>query len=291
MVQDDKAYREALQEESLRLIPGTSRKAKLARKAWRNEQRAQQGFRPESKLSRGGLAGIWDRNKNVITPIAAGLAGALSGGLLAPIAVGGLARGLDTGKRGIGFDAGNAARGALEGAVAGSVGKFAGGVLQPTPVQFAASIPGAPANISAGSLGATPGIAAPASGGGFSIGGALGKAKDWLTADSGRNALGLLSGAYGVYQQAQGQEMMRDAARRDAARWAEGAPLREQGRTGMLNPIPADTSTLEALAGRGNPFARRQNVPGAGTLAGNASEERPGLQTRPMPATAMRRVR
>ncbi len=298
MEQDDKAYREALQEESLRLIPGTSRKARLARKAWRNEQRAELGFRPESKLPRGGLAGFVDRNKKVITPIAAGLAGLATGGLLAPVAVGALSRGLDTGKRGIGFDVGNAARGALEGAVAGSVGKFAGGMLQPTPAQFAASIPGAPANISAGgSLGATPGIAAPASGGGFSVGGALNKAKDWLTADGGKNALNLASTAYNVYNQAQGAGMMRDAAKRDAARWAEGAPLRQAGMQGMLQPIPADTSSLDALAGQGNPFARPAvvrsgpPVPGAGTLSGNAGDERAGLQTRPIPATAMRRTR
>lgn len=290
-MQDNKAFREALQEESLRLIPGTSRKAKLARKAWRNEQRAQYGFRAESKLPRGGLAGFVDRNKKELTGLATGAAGLLSGGLLAPMAVGALARGLDTGGRGIGFDLGNAAQGAVQGAASGALGAGVGNLLRPTAAGFAASIPGAPAT--AGGLGATPGIAAPAGGG---LSGMLGKAKDWALGNGGRNLLGLAQGAYGVYQQAQGQQAMRDAARRDAARWAEGAPLREAGRMGMLNPIPADTSSLDVLAGQGNPFAkpvvrRGPTVPGAGSLAGNAGDERAGLQTRPMPATAMRRGR
>lgn len=292
MAKDDKAYREALQAESLRLIPGTGRKAKLARKEWRNEQRAQQGFRAESKLSRGGLAGVWDRNKKQIVPIAAGLAGALSGGLLAPVAVGALSRGLDReGKGGIGLDVGQAARGAVEGAAAGSVGKFVGGALNPTPASFAASIPGAPAPSVAALPGAGTPIAAPASGGGFSLGGLANRTKDWITADGGRNAIGLAQGAYGVYQQAQGNERMRDAANRDTARWNYGAPLREAGRAGMLNPIPADTSSLDALAGIGNPFARPNPAPGAGSLAGNPDAERPGIQMRPIPANAMRGAR
>lgn len=293
MAQDDKAYREALQAESLRQIPGTGRKAKLARKAWRNEQRAQEGFRAESKLSRGGLAGVWDRNKKQLVPIAAGLAGALSGGLLAPIAVGALSRGLDReGKGGIGFDAKQGVKGAIEGAAAGSVGKFAGAQFgAPTPASFAASIPGAPAPSVAALPGAGTPIAAPASGGGFSLGGIANKAKDWLTADGGRNAIGLAQGAYGVYQQSQGMDRMRDAANRDTARWNYGAPLRDAGRAGMLNPIPADTSSLDALAGIGNPFARPNPSPGAGTLAGNPDAERPGLQLRPIPANAMRGAR
>lgn len=290
MAKDDKAYREALQEESLRLFPGTSRAAKLRRKEWRNAQRAELGFRPESKLSRGGLAGVWDRNKNVIAPVAAGALGLLTGGLAAPIAAGALMRGLDReGKGGIGFDVGQGLRGAAEGAAAGSVGKFAGNVFAPTPAQFAASIPGAPSAAAQAGAGATPGIAAPASGGGFSVGGALGKAKDWALADGGKNLLNLATGAYGVYQQAQGNQMMRDAAGRDAARWAEGAPLRQAGLQGLLNPVPVDTSSLDALAGQGNPFAKRRNpAPGAGTLAGNPDTERAGIQMRPQPATAMR---
>lgn len=286
---DDKAFRDALHEESLRLFPGTDDKSKKQRKGFRNQQRVDLGFKKEG---RGGVAGFVDRNKSWIAPVASGLAGLATGGLLAPIAVGALSRGLDReGKGGIGFDVGQGIRGGLEGAAAGSVGKFANGLLSaPTQASFAASIPGAPTlqPVAAG-IQATPGIAAPAASGGFSWGGAFDKAKDWALADGGRNALGALSGAYGVYQQAQGNEMMRDAAGRDAARWAEGAPLRAAGREGMLNPIAADTSSLDALAGIGNPFAKRPNPsPGAGTLAGNPDAERPGSQLRPIPASAMR---
>jgi len=111
---------------------------------------------------------------------------------------------------------------------------------------------------------------------------------DWLKADGGRNALGAIQGAYGVYQQAQGNQTMRDAERRDVGRWNAGAPLRDAGMSGMLNPIAADTSSLDALAGIGNPFARRNPSPGAGTLAGNPDAERFGAQLRPMSAQEMR---
>lgn len=75
---------------------------------------------PERRRRRGGLAGVWDRNKGVIQPIASGLAGAL-GGPAAGAAVGGLMRGLDRGT------IGDAAQGALSGYGAGSLGEMARG--------------------------------------------------------------------------------------------------------------------------------------------------------------------
>lgn len=78
----------------------------------------------KKKRKRGGLAGIWDRNKNIITPLATGIVGAVPG--LGPMAAAGLGaamRGLDRpGKRGIGFDVGQGLRGAAEGAIAGKAG-------------------------------------------------------------------------------------------------------------------------------------------------------------------------
>ena len=65
------------------------------------------------KRKRGGLAGIWDKSKNVIVPAAAGLAGFLTGGAAAPILTGALMRGADT------KSLGGALRGASEGALAG----------------------------------------------------------------------------------------------------------------------------------------------------------------------------
>jgi hypothetical protein len=79
---------------------------------------------------RGGLAGFYDRNKKVITPVATGLAG-IVGGPMAGAALGAAIRGLDReGKRGIGFDAGQAARGAVSGYATGALGKSLAGGLK-----------------------------------------------------------------------------------------------------------------------------------------------------------------
>jgi len=74
---------------------------------------------------RGGLAGIWDRNKNIITPVATGLAGAF-GSPIAAAALGAAMRGLDRpGKAGIGIDPFAAMKGGVEGYAAGKLGKSA----------------------------------------------------------------------------------------------------------------------------------------------------------------------
>lgn len=78
---------------------------------------------------RGGLAGVWDRNKGIIAPVASGLAGAL-GGPGAGALVGGLMRGLDReGRGGVGFNAGQAVQGAVQGYGAGSLGQMGRGLL------------------------------------------------------------------------------------------------------------------------------------------------------------------
>jgi hypothetical protein len=71
---------------------------------------------------RGGLAGVWDRNKQIIKPVATLAAGALTGGAGGAV-VGGLMNGLDReGKGGIGFDAKRGAVGAATGYGMGKVG-------------------------------------------------------------------------------------------------------------------------------------------------------------------------
>lgn len=71
---------------------------------------------------RGGLAGIWDRNKKFIKPIATIGAGVLTGGMGGAL-VGGLMNGLDReGKGGIGFDVGKGAMGAAQGYGMGKLG-------------------------------------------------------------------------------------------------------------------------------------------------------------------------
>jgi len=64
---------------------------------------------------RGGLAGIWDRNKQIIKPVAE-IGASLLGGPMASAAVGSLMEGLDRpGKSGIGFDVGAGLRGGVTG--------------------------------------------------------------------------------------------------------------------------------------------------------------------------------
>lgn len=78
---------------------------------------------------RGGIAGFYDRNKKIIKPVAAGLAGMLGTPALGA-AVGAAFGGLDReGKRGIGIDLGGAAKGGLSGYAAGSAGSALGGKL------------------------------------------------------------------------------------------------------------------------------------------------------------------
>jgi hypothetical protein len=77
---------------------------------------------------RGGLAGFYDRNKKIIKPVAAGLAGMLGTPALGA-AVGAAFGGLDReGKKGIGLDLGGAAKGGLAGYAAGSAGKALGNI-------------------------------------------------------------------------------------------------------------------------------------------------------------------
>ena len=75
------------------------------------------GQAPKKKRKRGGIAGLWDRNKNVIAPVVSGALGLVNPGL--GMAAGAAMRGLDRpGKRGIGFDVGQGLRGAAEGGLA-----------------------------------------------------------------------------------------------------------------------------------------------------------------------------
>lgn len=258
--QDDKAFRDALQAESLARFPGNSEKAKKARKGFRNTERLSLGFKKEG---RGGAAGVWDRNKNVIVPVAAGLASLIPGvNAAVPAMLAATARGLDReGKGGFGFDLGNAARGAVEGYTAGKVGDAAQGLMARAGVGAGAAGSAATAATPAASASQAMRVADPINGGMVTIGGGAspiaaapassfslpqiaGRAGNWLTANGGRNALGLATGVSGVLQQQRGNELMAQAAKAESQRWAENDPLRDAGRAGMLTGAP------------GNPFAR-----------------------------------
>lgn len=227
----------------------------------RAELRQAAGLGKEQK-KRGGIAGVYDRNKDVILPVAAGALGLLTGGVAAPMLAAAAARGLDReGKGGIGFDVGNAARGAVEGGMAGSIGKMAGG-LMPGAAGSAATAAAPASSVAMGGVGGMPAIpslpmgsvasaagpmaggiaAAPASS--FSLPSILGKGKDFLLGNGGRNALGLATGISGVLQQQRGNDLLASAAEADVQRWRENAPLRDSARAGMLAGVP------------GNPFDR-----------------------------------
>lgn len=88
---------------------------------------------PKKKRKRGGLAGIWDRNKGVIKPLVSGVAGAVGGPIGGALA-GGLMGGLDRpGKSGVGFDLGRGVRGAASGALAGAAGAGIRGYFTQAP--------------------------------------------------------------------------------------------------------------------------------------------------------------
>lgn len=166
-----------------------------------------------------------------------GFAGAYDKGFLAPalaIGLGPLALGLAGG--GAGAAGGTAASTAGTAGTVGTAGTAASGGL-------------APIAATGGGLG----------GGGFSLGGLASQAGNFLK--DPKNLMKLGSGIYGITQQQKGAGQMNQALADDRARWAAGAPLREQGRAQMLAPMPVDTSSLDALAGQGNPFAKPRAVP------------------------------
>lgn len=111
---------------------------------------------------RGGLAGIWDRNKHIIKPVASA-AGYMFGGPAGAAAVNGAISGFDRpGRGGVGFDVKKGAVGALKGYAGGKLagglgikggggmdslrGMFSGGGLRQAG-QTIAGIPGRAANM------------------------------------------------------------------------------------------------------------------------------------------------
>lgn len=135
-----------------------------ARLAARNAVRAKYGMASEEK-KRGGLAGFYDRNKQLIQAGLPTLAGMFipGGGALAGAITGGLARGLDRpGQGGVALNLGQAARGAATGAALGSLGeKFS--PLKPAAPTPLRELP-APTGPSATTAQTPMGMAGPARG-------------------------------------------------------------------------------------------------------------------------------
>lgn len=108
------------------------------RQKLRNDVYRRYGMKPPS--DRGGFAGIWDRNKQIIKPVVQFTAGYF-GGPGAAAGAGALMEGVDRpGKRGVGFDAGAGVRGGLQGY---GMGQLASAVPGSAGAKAAAAAPAA----------------------------------------------------------------------------------------------------------------------------------------------------
>lgn len=268
MATDHKAIAKEAKRRSLADDGKSSREERFA---LRNAIRAEQGLGAE-KRQRGGLAGVYDRNKDYIVPAASIVAGLIPGVNAAVPALLGAARGFDReGQAGIGFDLGQGLAGAASGyglgKVGGAIGNLAGlgGASGAVPAASVAADPAAAEMAAmtratgggAAMAGAAPVGAVPASR--FSLGGFAGKGLDFLKGNGGANAIAALQAVTGALDAKKARDLTDKAVGMDTARYAENAPLRAAGRAAMLAPVPSqDTSGLRALAAPvGNPFARR----------------------------------
>ena len=113
----------AIEIEANRRAGADGRNSREERMGIRNQLRAEQGLGAERRR-RGGLAGTWDRNKQVIKPLVSGALGMVPGiGFGLAAGAGALMGGLDReGKSGVGFDVGQGLKGGVSGAAAGAAG-------------------------------------------------------------------------------------------------------------------------------------------------------------------------
>lgn len=104
-----------IEKEANRLFGNKPSKEKFE---WRKAQQRESGLKTEAK-KRGGYAGVYDRNKKLVSAAATGVGFLLGGPAGAALARGGIA-GLDRpGQSGIGFDVKRGLKGGLEGYMAG----------------------------------------------------------------------------------------------------------------------------------------------------------------------------
>ena len=196
---------------------------------------------------RGGVAGVFDRNKKVITPIAEIGAGLLGGPALAAV-TGAAIKGFDRkGQGGVGFDVKDAAHGAVQG---GLLGYGAGKVADAVASQ------GVGGAIKAGvsKLGSVAKTAGSTLLGGAKelVGGADGKASagDWLKA--GISAIPLIQG----YNRAQQQERTANTQVGNAT--AGNAAMADIAKALIARgSAPAAAPDLSTLIDTRNPYAKK----------------------------------
>ena len=210
---------------------------------------------------RGGINGVYDRNKGIIVPLLDVAATTLTGGAIPPGVTSAVIRGADQeGRRfGSSFDVGDAAKGYATGQLA-NIG--AGAIKSGLPGIAKA---GAPSLGGMGS-GASDVANAGVGGGGGGIGGILDKIKGlpgissaakFLTGNNGLNLLGTAQGVNAALLNQKALEYAKNAEGTAMSAWNKNATLRDAGRAGMLAPKPSvDTSFLPGIRRSGNPFAK-----------------------------------
>lgn len=114
----------------------------------------------------------------------------------------------------------------------------------------AAGAGGAASGAAGAAAGAVPAAIPAASSGGLmgTLGGLAGKAKDFLTADGGRNIMGIVGAVDAASQRRRADDLTNRAIGLDTNRWQAGAPLREAGMAGLLAPTPGNPFALGAGA-------------------------------------------
>ena len=211
----------------------------------------------------GDVGGLWERNKNDIAKYGGVAANFIPG--VGPLAAAGISAALNYAAHK------DPLKAALAGATsygAGNIGKAIGKIPGAQSVQdVLAKIPGAGAIQKFGGAvkdlipqGKLPGaqsvqdLLAQAAGG---LGGAAQGAGQWLGGDGGMNALGLAQGVNAAALGQKSNNFADMAAKNVDELWKQKAPLRVAGIAGMLNPKTEDTSALQRISARGNPFSDR----------------------------------
>lgn len=202
---------------------------------------------------RGGLAGIWDRNKQIIKPVATTLAGIIGTPALGA-AVGAAMGGLDRpGQSGVGLDVGGALKGGVSGYGMGKIGAALPGIAKMG--QAGAASGGLWGGLKAGAKAAIPSFLG--AGGGGDVPGlpGLGPIGDFLGGNKGLNALAAAQGLNAANLGRQSTEYAKNAMQTQDDLWKQRAGLRSGGIEG-LNRTPVQLPQLATLSRAGNPFSR-----------------------------------
>ncbi len=255
---------------------------------------------------RGGIAGVYDRNKAAIPAIQTAVAMLPGIGPLISAGIGGL-RGFDRpGEGGIGYDVGTGLKGAATGYAAGMTGDALGGALSKGLGAFKAAgggLGGVGAGLKKAGSSLIPGLIKSATGGGTGLPGMspsgvpgvsnssdysnpFGSIGDFLTGNNGLNALATAQGANAALLGKKSSEYAENAMKTQNDLWDQRAGLRSSGITGMMAPRTA-LPQLGVLSQGGNPFAQPQPSLGSSGIAGTPSGTPAPVQPIPQGASGV----